>query len=89
MDLHPIHRHGDDGGVVDIGVMRVGVLKGPAAGADIGPPRDPVAADVEYLLRHQPVEAAFDLRDRAFAANLQQAWQTSPVSQTGETQGWQ
>ena len=71
--LHAIHRHRDDGGIVDIGIVRVGVLEGPAAGADIGPPCDPVAADIEHLLRHQPIEATLDLRDRVLAADLQQS----------------
>ncbi len=52
--------------------MRVGVLKGPAAGPKIGTPRDPVAAHVENLLRHQPIEAALDLRNRALAAGFEQ-----------------
>ena len=85
-----VHRHGDDGGVVDIGIMRVGVLERPAAGPHVGPPRDPVAAHVEHLLRHQPVEAALDLGDARARRRLPAArGRPAPVSQTGETQGWQ
>ena len=84
-----IHRHGDDGGVVDIGIMRIGVLERPAAGAQIGPPRDPIAAHVEHLLRHQPVEAAFDAPTARSPPTSSSAWPASPVSQIGETQGWQ
>ena len=39
-----IHRQRHHGGVVDVGIMRVGVLERPAAGAHMRPPRDPVAA---------------------------------------------
>ena len=30
--LHAIHGHGDDGGIVDVGIMRIGILERPAAG---------------------------------------------------------
>ena len=58
--------------------MRVGVLECPAARADVGPPRDPVAADIEHLLGHKPIEAAFDLRDRVLAADFQQSMTGEP-----------
>ena len=48
--LHAIHRHHHHGGVVDVRIVRIGVLERPAAGADIGPPRDPVAFDIQDLL---------------------------------------
>ena len=70
--LHAIHRHHDHGGVVDVGIMRVGVLERPAAGPHVRPPRHPVALDVEHLQRHQPIEALARLRDRALAADLEQ-----------------
>ena len=52
--------------------MGVGILERPAAGPQIGPPRDPVAAHVEDLLRGEPVEAALGLGRRALAADFQQ-----------------
>ena len=44
------------GGVVDVGIMGVGVLEGPAAGAHVAAAARPVALDVEDLQRRQPVE---------------------------------
>ena len=52
--------------------MRIGVLERPAAGTQVRPPRDPVAAHVENLHRHQPVEALLGLRGRALAAGFEQ-----------------
>ncbi len=69
--LQPIHRHGDDGGVIDVRIVRIGVLKGPAAGTKIGPSRDPVAAHVEDLFRGEPIEAALDLGGCAGVAGFQ------------------
>ena len=62
--LRAIHRQRHHRGVVDVGIMRIGVLERPAAGAHIRPPRDPVAADVEHLLRLEPLQP---LGDRAAA----------------------
>ena len=56
---HPIHRHDDHGGVVEIGIMRVVVLERPAAGPHVRALHRPVALEVEHLFRHQPVEAPF------------------------------
>ena len=47
--VEAVERHRHHGGVVDIGIMRVGVLEGPAAGPHTRPPRRPVADDVEHL----------------------------------------
>src|SRR5260370_7470288 len=43
--------------VVDIRIMRVGVLEGPAARPHIGAPLRPVALDVEDLPLGEPVES--------------------------------
>ncbi len=52
--------------------MRIGVLERPSARPHVGPPRHPVALDLEDLLRHQPIETLAGLRDRALAADLEQ-----------------
>ena len=44
--------------VVDIGISRVCVLEGPAAGAQVGPPLRPVAFHIQDLALNEPVEAA-------------------------------
>ena len=51
-----VHRHDDDGGVVEIGVVRIAVLERPAAGTHVGPPLAPVALRVELLQRFQPAQ---------------------------------
>ena len=51
-----IHRHDDDRGVVDVGIMRVGVLERPSARPHVRTPHRPVALDVEHLQRFQPFE---------------------------------
>ena len=88
--IRAVHRHRHDGGVVEIGIMRVGVLEGPAARPDVGTPSGPVALHVEDLERLQPVErrAAPALRPRRPPASIS-AWAASAVSQTGDRQGWQ
>ena len=53
-----VHRHDDDGGVVEIGIVRVAVLERPAAGTHVGPPLAPVALRVELLQRLQPAQSA-------------------------------
>ena len=67
-----------DRGVVDVGIMRIGVLERPAARPQIGAARDPVAAHIEHLQRHQPIEAALDLRHGALAAGFQERMRGKP-----------
>src|SRR2546421_11546618 len=56
LSLHAVHRHGDHGGVVDIGVMRIVVLERPAARAHAGPCRCPIADEGENLPGLEPGE---------------------------------
>ncbi len=70
--LRAFHRHHHHGGIVGIGIMRIGVLERPAAGLEIGAPRDPVTLHIEDLLGRQPVEALAGRVDSALAADLQQ-----------------
>ena len=58
----------------------------PAAGRA---PRHPVAFDVEDLLRRQPIETLRTCATARSPPASSSAWQVSPVSHTGETQGWQ
>ncbi len=67
-----IHRHHHDGGVVEVGIIGVVVLEGPAAGANIRPLHRPVALDVQHLLRQQPVQPLFRRRQRLLAAGFDQ-----------------
>ena len=85
-----VHRHDDDGGVVEVGVMRIGVLERPAARPHVGPLRGPVAGDVEDLLRLQPGKRLSTRRCSASSLpTSSSAWLASAVSQIGDRQGWQ
>src|SRR5262249_21369228 len=57
----------------DIRIVWIGVLERPAARADIGPARGPIAFDVEHLPRRQPVETFVDLRNGTVPPCLEQA----------------
>ena len=70
--LRAIHRHHHHRGVVDVGIMRIGVLERPAARAHVRPPRDPIALDVEHLIGPQPFEPLHDPPHRLLVAGLQQ-----------------
>ena len=78
----------DHGGVVDVRVVVVAILKRPAAGAHARPRLRPVA-DVSNLPLCDPVERTSDVRRRARAAASINAWPASAVSQNGDRQGWQ
>ena len=67
-----IHRHHHDRGVVEVGIIGIVVLEGPAAGAHVRPLHRPVALDVQHLPRLQPVEALLGRRQRLLAAGLEQ-----------------
>src|SRR5262249_22249037 len=54
------------------GIVRVRILEGPAAGANVGAPRDPIATHIERLFGDEPVEPAFDRGVHALAADFQQ-----------------
>ena len=70
--LRAVHRHHHHRGVVDIGIVRIGVLERPAARPHVRPPRDPVALHVQNLLGHQPVQRLAGLRQRAFVTGFQE-----------------
>ena len=67
-----VERHDDDGGIVEIGIMRVAILEGPATGADVGPALGPVALHLELLQWQQPVEPAERRRFGFGAAGFEQ-----------------
>src|SRR4029453_8922539 len=52
-----IHCHGDDSRIVDIGVVGIGILKGPSAGANVGSLCSPVSDQIEYLQWSEPFQA--------------------------------
>src|ERR1700730_15556632 len=68
----PIHCHHHNRGVVDIGVVRIGVLKGPAAGPDIRPTCRPITSEVEDLLGYEPLKRLPDRPADALLPNLEQ-----------------
>ena len=70
--LRPVHRHDHDGGVIEVGVMRVGILERPSAGTHVRPVGDPVAGQVEHLQGLQPVQSGSGAFDRWLGANLEQ-----------------
>ena len=53
-----VHRHRHDRRVVEIGIMRIGVLERPASRPGVRPLRRPVADDVEDLQGLQPLESS-------------------------------
>ena len=53
-----IHRHHHHRGVVDIGIVGVGVLEGPAARPQTRAPVDPIALEVQDLKRFEPTQSA-------------------------------
>ena len=85
-----IHGHDHDRRIVQIGIMGVAILEGPAAGAHVRAPLGPIPLHVALLQRPQPGQAALGGARRLLAACTSiRAWLASAVSQTGETQGWQ
>ena len=68
----PIHRHNHDGRIVEIGIVRIGILKGPAARTHIWTLLDPIAFYVEDLQWQKPIETLIGFLDRAFVANFEQ-----------------
>src|SRR5713226_10433228 len=54
-----IHRHDYDGGVVEVGIVGIVVLEGPAARSNLRPLHGPVALDIQHLLWQQPVKTLF------------------------------
>src|SRR5262249_12280826 len=75
--LHAVKRHRYHRGVVDVGIMRIGILKRPAARPHIRPLRDPVAAHIQNLFRNEPIEAALGLFDGR-AADLDERMASKP-----------
>src|SRR5262249_56120561 len=53
---YTVQRHGYDGGVVEVRIVRISVLKSPAAGANIGTPSSPIPLHLDPLLRHKPFQ---------------------------------
>ena len=56
--LRPVHRHRHHAGVVQVGIMVVAVLEGPASRPHIGLFLCPVALHIENLQRRQPGKSA-------------------------------
>src|SRR5262245_40449360 len=54
----PIHSHDDDGGIVEIWVMRIGILERPAAWTHARAAGRPVADSIKDLPGLQPFETA-------------------------------
>src|SRR5262245_2221529 len=46
-----VHRHDNDGRVIEIRIMRIGILKSPAARPHLRAPDTPVANNIEHLAR--------------------------------------
>ena len=80
-----VQQHADDGGIVHIRVMRVFILKRPAARPQPGAAHRPVAGNVQDLF----APAASGRRYRSRCRPPAMAWPARPVSQTGDRQGWQ
>src|SRR5262245_673309 len=46
-----VHRHDNDGRVIEIRIVRIGILKSPAARPDLWAPETPIADNIEHLAR--------------------------------------
>ena len=66
-----VHRHHDHGRVVEIDIVRVLVLERPATRPQVGTLVGPVALDLQFLQRLQPVERLLD-RPRLVGRGLHQ-----------------
>ena len=53
-----IHCHNDHRGIIEIRIVRVGILKCPTARPHVRAPGGPVSGNIENLARQQPVETA-------------------------------
>ena len=67
-----VHRHHDDGGVVEIGIMRIGVLERPAAGTHVRALVRPVADTSSTCRGASQSRPARALAQRLVAAHLDQ-----------------
>ena len=65
-----VHRHDDNGCIVEIGIVRVVVLERPASRTHARPLLDPVALDIENLLGLQPVQRGLCRRHFLLAADF-------------------
>ncbi len=82
--VQPVERQCHHRSIVEIGVMRIGVLERPTAGPKPGPRHGPIAGEIGHLAAQQPFEAA----PRRFArgtSGLEQGMRSKPgVPDRGE-----
>ncbi len=69
---YPVHRHDHDSGIIEIGIVGVGVLERPSARPHVRTFHGPVTLENELLLRKQPVEALAGVVQRLRPAGLEQ-----------------
>src|SRR5262245_29370031 len=70
--LHAVHCHDHNGGVVQIRIMRVRVMKCPATWARIGATNSPVPGDIKHLELLQPCQPGIRATDRGSGASLEE-----------------
>ena len=66
-----VHRHDDHGGIIEVGVIIIAILKRPAAGAHAAPLLGPIAGHIQDLTRAQPIQRLVRGGDRGIIARLQ------------------
>src|SRR6478752_5009896 len=54
----PVHGHDHDCRVIEIWIVRIGILARPSAGPNVRAPDSPISCNIDHLPRHQPVQSA-------------------------------
>src|SRR6185312_14745403 len=66
-----IHRHYDNGCVVEVGIVWICILKRPTTGAHVRAPGDPVPGNVEHLTRAKPIKRPDSRGNRLLVGDFQ------------------
>ena len=70
--IRAVHRHRHHGGIVSVGIMRIGVLERPTARPNVRTLNGPVAFDVKDLERGEPIERRAHRLAASFAPRFKQ-----------------
>ena len=68
----PVHGHHHDGRIIQVRIVRIGVLERPPAGPHPRAPFGPVTFNIHHLQRLQPLQPLARLFHRFFPAHFQE-----------------